>query len=191
MANEHGPARAHDDIGEMWRQQPRQSQAVTPEDVRRRAEHFDRKVSGWQLMTTVMVALLVVKNVWEVWIDTDLVERAGDVLMLTALVSMVYRFWRHSRADRVPSTLGRVSCIEHYRAQLLRQRELSHDGWTYILPFVPGIGLVILARAFEGRPPAQVAALIALAFIMFGAVLWIIARGRRRIEREIAAIAGE
>jgi hypothetical protein len=33
--------------------------------------------------------------------------------------------------------------------------------------------------------------LIALAIIMFAVVLWIIARGRRTIEREIAALAGE
>ena len=31
-------------------------------------------------------ALLLVKNVWEVWVDTDVVERAGDLLMLLALL---------------------------------------------------------------------------------------------------------
>jgi hypothetical protein len=140
---------------------------------------------------TLTVALMIVKNVWEVWVDTDVLERGGDCLMLLALLFIVYRFWRHSRAEVVPSTLGLASCIEHYRARLLRQRELSRDAWAFILPFVPGFGLIIVGRAFEGRPASQVALLIAVAVAIFAAVLWTIARGRRTIEREIDALTGE
>jgi hypothetical protein len=74
---------------------------------------------------------------------------------------------------------------------LLRQRELSRDAWAFILPFVPGFGLIIVGRAFEGRPTSQVALLIAVAVGIFAAVLWTIARGRRTIEREIDALTGE
>jgi hypothetical protein len=84
-----------------------------------------------------------------------------------------------------------MNCIEHYRARLLREHELSHDAWAYVLPFVPGFGVIILARAFHGRPLSQVAILTALAISMFVVVLWIIARGRRTIEGEIAALEGE
>jgi cbb3-type cytochrome oxidase subunit 3 len=186
MANEHEP-----DFGRMWQQQPRRDQAMPVEEVRRRAAEFDAKVERWKLVGAVTVALLIVKNIWEVWVDTDMLERAGDALMVLALVFIVYRFWRHSRPERVPSTLGRMSCVEHYRAKLVRERELSHDAWAYVLPFVPGFGVIILPRAFQGRTSSQVAVLIALAIIMFAVVLWIIARGRRTIEREIAALAGE
>lgn len=186
MANEQDSG-----IGQMWRQQPKREPAMSLDEVRRRAAVFDQKVERWTLVGGVTVGLLIVKNVWEVWVDTDLLERAGDLLMLLALLFIAYRFWRHSRGDIFPSTLGRVSCIEHYRARLLRQRDLSRDVWAVILPFVPGFGLIIVGRALEGRPPLQVAALIAVAFAMFAGVLWTIVRGRRTIEREIAAIAGE
>jgi hypothetical protein len=175
----------------MWRQQPRQDQAMPVEEVRRRAAAFDANVERWKLVGALTVALLIVKNIWEVWVDTDVLERAGDALMVLALVFIVFRFWRHSRLERVPSTLGRMSCVEHYRARLVRERELSRDAWAYVLPFVPGFGEIILSRAFQGRPSSQVAVLIALAIIMFAVVLWVIARGRRTIEREIEALAGE
>lgn len=186
MANKQEP-----DFGQMWRQQPRQEQAMPVEEVRRRAAELNARVERWKLVGALTVALLIVKNIWEVWVDTDMLERAGDALMVLALVFLVFRFWRHSRPERVPSTLGRMSCVEHYRARLLRERELSHDAWAYVLPFVPGFGVIVLSRAFQGRPSSQVAVLIALAIIMFAMVLWVIARGRRRIEREIAALAGE
>jgi hypothetical protein len=186
MANQHEP-----DIGQMWRQQPRQEPTMPLEEVRRRAAGFEVKVERWKRVGGLAVALLLIKNLWEVWVDTDVIERAGDFLMLLALLVIVYRFWRHSRAEVAPSTLGRASCIEHYRARLLRQRELSRDAWGFVLPFIPGFGLIILARAFEGRPPLHVAALIALAITLFASVLWTIARGRRTIERDITALVGE
>jgi hypothetical protein len=186
MANEHEP-----EFGQMWRQQPRHEPAMPVEEVRRRVREFDAKVERWKLVGAVTVTLLIVKNIWEVWVDTDMLERAGDALMVLALVFIVYRFWRHSRLERVPSTLGRMSCVDHYRARLVRERELSHDAWAYVLPFVPGFGVIILSPAFQGRTSSQVAVLIALAVIMFAVVLWTIARGRRTIEREIAALAGE
>ena len=51
--------------------------------------------------------------------------------------------------------------------------------WTFVLPFVPGFGLIIFGRALEGRPASQVVALIVVAVAMFVGVLWTIARGVR------------
>jgi hypothetical protein len=182
MANNREP-----DMGQMWRQQPQERSAMTLEEIKTRAGAFEHTVKQWRLVGGLTVALLVVKNAWEVWIDTDVIERAGDLLLLLALLYVVYRFFSHVRAS-APAVLGRTTCREHYRAQLVRQRELSRDGWKYILPFAPGFGLIIVGRAFEGRPASQVAMLIGIALAIFAGVLWVIARSGRRLEREIAAL---
>ncbi len=183
MANEHEP-----DIEQVWRQQPPARQTMSIEEVRMKAKEFDSKVKRWREVTGLLFALLLVKNAWEVWVDTDVVERSGDLLMLLALVYIVYRFWRHVRAEAVPSALGLTNCAEHYRSRLMRQRDLSRDGWKFILPFVPGFGLIVFARALEGRPASQVVTLIVVAGALFAGVLWTIARGARKLEREIAAL---
>ena len=108
--------------------------------------------------------------------------------MVLALLFCGYRFGWHARTHVVPSTLGLTNSDEHYRAQLVRQRELSHDGWKFVLPFAPGFGLIIFARALEGRPASQVVALIVLAVATFVGVLWKIDRSARKLEREIAAL---
>ena len=183
MANDHEP-----DIEQVWRQQPSGKQTMSLEEIRMKANEFDLKVKRWREVAGVMFALLLVKNAWEVWVDTDIVERSGDLLMFLALVYIVYRFWRHVRAEAVPSTLGLTSCVDHYRSRLMRQRDLSRDGWKYFLPFAPGFGLIIFGRALEGRPASQVAALIVGTVVLFIGVLWVIARGARKLEREIAAL---
>lgn len=183
MANDHEPPIEH-----VWRQQPRERETMSVEAIRAKAREFDMKVRRWSVVSSLTFALLLAKNVWEVWVDTDVVERAGDLLMVFALLSVVYLFRRHVRAHVAPSTLGLTNCVAHYRSQLMRQRDLSRDGWKYFLPFVPGLGLIIVGRALEGRPASQVVILTAFAMMMFVAVLWVTIRSTRKLEREIAAL---
>lgn len=183
MANDHEP-----EIGQLWRQQPKEEHAMSLEEVRNRARAFDTRVQRWRAIGGVMVALLIAKNVWEVWTDTELLERSGDALMLAALVYIVFRFLRHARAEIAPSTLGVTSCVAHYRSRVMRERDLSRDGWKFILPFVPGFGLILVGRAMQGRPASQVAVLIVLAVAMLAGVLWVIARSGRQLERELAEL---
>jgi TRAP-type uncharacterized transport system fused permease subunit len=179
------------DMGQLWRQQPQERSAMALEEIRIKAREFDASVQRWRLVGGLMVAVLLAKSAWEVWVDTYLVERWGDALILFALVYLVYRFVRRARAETAAATLGRASCLEYYRAQLVRQRGLSREGWKYILPFAPGVGLMVFGRALEGRPAGQVACLIVFALVLFAGVLWVIARGARTLEREIAALDGE
>lgn len=183
MANDHEPA-----IGQLWRQQPQEKQTMSLDEIRTRAREFEMSVQRWRLVGGVTVALLLAKNVWEVWTDTELLERAGDLLMLAALVYIVFRFLRYARAETAPSTLGVTSCVEHYRSRVRRERDLSREGWKFVLPFVPGFGLILVGRAMQGRPASQVAALIVIAFAMLAGVLWVIARSGRQLERELAEL---
>ena len=182
MANEHEPG-----MRQIWRQQPGRHD-VRVDEIRSKARAFDARVQRWNRIGGLTFALLIVKNVWEVAVDADVIERSGDALLLAGLLYVAYRFIRHARATTRPAALGETPCVDHYRAQLLRQREMSRHGWTYILPFVPGIGLIIVGRAFEGRPPTQVGALIVFSFVLFAGVVWVIARGTRTLEREVAAL---
>ena len=185
MANEHEPG-----MRQIWRQQPGRHD-VALDEIRTKAKEFDARVQRWNLVTGLTLALLIAKNVWEVIVDVDLIERAGDSLLLVALVYVVLRFIGHARVTTAPAALGHTNCVDYYRAQLVRQREMSRDGWKYILPFVPGFGLIIAGRALQGRPSSQVAALIIFAFALFAGVVWVIARGTRKLEREIAALESQ
>jgi hypothetical protein len=183
MTNDHEP-----DVGQLWRQQSQTGHSLSLDEIRMKARDLDAKVRQWNLVGGLMCALLLVKNAWEIWVDTDLLERAGDSLMFVALVYVIYQFGRYARTETAPATLGRASCAEYYRARLVRERNLSREGWKFVLPFVPGVALIVLGRFFQGRPPAQVAFLIAFAVVLFGGVLWVIARRTRRLEQEIAAL---
>ena len=183
MASDHEP-----EIGHLWRQQPRESTPVTLDEVRARASAFDRRVQRWRLTSGVLFALLIAKNAWEVWVDIDALERAGDLLLLIALVYVAYWFRRHARAETTPAALGRATCIEHYRSRLVRQRDLSRDAWKWVLPFVPGIGVSLLGGLMGPRSAGQIGVLLGVAAAIFALVFWMNARTARQLERELAAL---
>jgi len=56
----------------------------------------------------------------------------------------------------------RTSCIEFYRAGLVRQRDPSKDAWGYLLPFVPGMALGTLDGVLEARPLSQKVMLVTI-----------------------------
>jgi hypothetical protein len=161
------------------------------DEIRTRATGFDWKVKRSNVIGGIVIAVLLAKNVWEVWVDVDAIERVADLLVLIALCYVVYRLRRYSRADSAPETLGLTTCIEHYRSRLMRQRDLSRDSWKWVLPFVPGIGLNLLGGLMETRTAPQIVTLIVLGVATFAGVLWINARTARQLEREIAALGGE
>lgn len=179
------------EIGQMWRRQPQEGPKMSQEEIRTKAREFDRRVKRWKVVGGITFALLLAKNVWEVWVDTDLIERVSDLLLALALLYVAFWFRGHVRAETTPATLGLTNCVEHYRSRLARQRDLSRDSWKWVLPFVPGIGLNVLGGMLETRSMSQMVTLVVLSVALFAGVLWVNARTARQLEREIAALESQ
>jgi hypothetical protein len=122
----------------------------------------------------------------EVWLQEAVLERAGDLLVMAALVYVAYRY-RTQRLAAPPVVLGRTNCLEFYRAELVRQRDLAKDSWGFLLPFVPGVTLAVFGRGFENRPTGQIIAIVVLGVALFLGVAWWNAHTARKIQNEIDA----
>jgi hypothetical protein len=171
----------------LWKQQMREEPIVPLDDTRAKAERLDAKTKRWRVLTVGLFILLLIKSGVEVWIQTETLERAGDLLIMAALVYVAYRYrtWRQAAP---PAALGRTSCADFYRAELVRQRDLSKDSWGYLLPFAPGVTLALVGSALEERPATHVIALVTLSVGLFLGIAWWNARTVRRFQREIDAI---
>jgi hypothetical protein len=156
-------------------------------DIRIRAERFDARTRRWRIATVGLLVLVLVWEAWQVWTQEEMLERAGDLLTIAAFVYVAYRFRkRHLAAP--PVTLGRTNCVDFYRAELVRQRDLSRDSWGYLLPFVPGVALALFGGGLEDRPVGQLIALVAFGVALFVGVAWWNARSARKLQNEIDAL---
>jgi hypothetical protein len=172
------------DIQRLWRDPPREEHAMSIDDIRSKAERFERKVRRWNLVGGVAFVLVIVAEALEVWIHPNLLQRVGDVLSSAALLYVIYRFRPYAAVQAMPAGLGLTSSVDFYRKQLVRQCDLAGNPWRYLLLFIPGMGLILLGRALE-RPPAQTAAIAAFGVALFLGVVWLERRTARQLQREI------
>ena len=174
------------EVWTLWQEQAAED-PVPRDEIRTKAERLDAKTRRRRVVTALLFILLLIMGALEVWVQTETLERAGDLLLMAALVYIAYRY-RKLRLAAPAVALGRTNCREFYRAELVRQRDLSKDSWGFLLPFVPGIGLALLASGFENRPVSQHVALVACGVALFLGIAWWNAHAARKLQKEIDAL---
>jgi hypothetical protein len=172
------------DILRLWQQEAREEQMMPLDQIRTKAERLDMNTRRWRVATALLFILVVIWEAWQAWTHPEMLERAGDLLTIAAFVYMAYRF-RRDRGAAPAVALGTTNCVEFYRAELVRQHDLSKDSWGYLLPFVPGVSLALVGRSLGVRSTSQIIALVAFGVALFLAAAWWNARTARRFQHEI------
>jgi hypothetical protein len=117
----------------------------------------------------------------------DPIAQAGAWLIVLGTVFVAWQL--HSRASAIAPPEGMMPILAHQRAQLTRQRDaLASVGLWYLAPFVPGLGLMILAPGIRhGLGTLDAGAWIALAvnIAMFGGIWWLNRRAALMLQRAI------
>ena len=173
-----------DNIRRMWHEQPRQEDAMSVNEIRARAQRFERRVRRNNVLTALLVIVIVGVELRQISVEPELLERVGDSLTIAAFVYLAYWYRRYAFGQTAPAGPAMTQSVDFYREQLARQRDLSDHPWGYLLPFVPGVGLSLFGRALD-RPPAQNAAIAVLAVALFIGTAWWHKRSARRLQREI------
>jgi hypothetical protein len=176
---------SENDVRRLWKEQPRKEPAMTTHEIREKARRFQRSVWRGNVIAGVLFLLLFIKNGWEAWISEDILVRLGHVLIMAAFAYVAYRYRQYGRALPPAAVLGSTSSVDAYRAQLVRQRDMTSGGWRYFLSFAPGLFLIVFGSASESRSTSQVVVLVVLAVALFAGCAWVNARSVRRLEREV------
>jgi hypothetical protein len=172
------------DIQRLWRDQPREEQAMSIDDIRSKAERFDRKVRRRNIFAAVLFIVLILLEAWQVWRQPELLERAGDLLTIAAFIYVAWRFRGYVTTQAMPAGLGRTSSVDFYRQQLMRQRDLAGHPWRYFAAFIPGLALSLFAHAVN-RSPVQNVMIAAFGAALFVTVAWVTSLTARKLQREI------
>jgi hypothetical protein len=172
------------DIQRLWHDQPREEHVMPIDEIRSRAERFNQKVRRWGVSGGVLFVLIIVVEGWQVWRETELPERVGDLLTVAALIYWAYLARPYMTTQAMPSGLGLTSSVDFYRTQLARQRDLASHPWRWLVLFVPGVGLSLFGDALS-QPVAQTAAIAAFGVALFLWAAWVNGRTARKLQREI------
>jgi hypothetical protein len=129
------------------------------------------------------------------WESSDPVTQAGALLVAAGALSIMGTLWRRGGVAPMPPEAVAQQCLAWRRQELERQRALLAGVWRWYLgPLVPGLGLLLLARALQADGPGELAAVGAVALLcalLFGGVGRMNRAAARSLEAELAALREE
>jgi hypothetical protein len=148
---------------------------------------LERRVQRRNLAEYAAALIVVAFVLRSVWIASSGVLAVGGTALLAGIAYVTYRLHAFGSARTMPSDLATGSCVEFHRAELERQRDLLQNVWTwYLLPFWPGIGLILIGATME-RPDRWPFALgtAVLAVLMAFQIAWMNKRSARTLQEMI------
>jgi len=185
MPNESLP----DDIRSVWQNQPVENTPMPLEEIRRKAQAFEKRISRRNLREYAGAAIGIAWYTFYIFKFHSLVIRAGSVLVIAGVLYVVVQLYRRASSGNLPADLGVAASIEFHRRELVRQRDLLRSVWRwYIGPIVPGL-IVFSVGSIPPHSPVWVYFMLFLFFLVtLGGIVWLNHRGAIRLDRQIAEL---
>jgi hypothetical protein len=182
---------ADGDLQGLWQGQPPEGFRMSAEDVRRRADAFERTIE-WRNAREYVAALIAAVCFGVIgWRTTDALVRASTILTVAGLACVVLHLRARGAARRPPAELGQTSGVEFLMRELARQRDLLRGVWRwYLAPPLPGMALYFaaVARTNPGAPRWALAFPAAAVLLVFAGIWWMNARAAAGLQRQIDEI---
>jgi hypothetical protein len=173
----------------IWQSQPVEDVKMSAEVIRKRANKFEKKIL-WRnvgeyaggLVTAVPLAYFFAKA-------DQVLFRIAFGLFIAGMAWVAFQLHRKGSAKRMPTALGTSSCLQFFRAELERQRDVVSNVWPwYLAPLVPGFVVYTVAYTLASPSPASwagLALLDAIVAALFVAVWKMNQRAARCLQRMI------
>jgi len=182
MENELPP----DNLKSLWQNQSVETVQMSLEQVRQKAESFQKKIRNRNLREYVAAAFVFAGSGYFLWRFPELRLAVG--LLLAGTIYVLYQLHTRGAAKSVPESLALNTCLAFHRRELERQRDLARDVWKwYLLPVVPGLLAVVAVPLLHSPPEEWIRAwpFFLLWPTLFYAIWRLNKRGANKLQRQI------
>jgi hypothetical protein len=182
------------DLRSLWRTMPVETVTVSMEEMRAKAEGFQKRIRRRNFIEYAATLIVVVVLSWY----ATLPSRAGLLwpvshgFIIVGMLIVALNLYLRGRAAAPPAEASAQSLIDFQRAELTRQRDALRTVWLwYILPVVPGIILWFIAIGIDMTARNPERALIALSgaaivvVLVFVIIILLNLLGAARLQRMI------
>jgi len=176
-----------DDIRRLWKSQADDPPGVSLEIVQTRSRVLERRVHRRNIGEYAAALVVFAFVLPRIWTASNGVLAAGGTVLLAGITYVMYRMHAFGSARTMPADLAVRSCVEFHRAELERQRDLLQNIWTrYLLPFWPGMGLILIGSTLEHpeRWPFALGTAV-LAVLMAFQIAWMNKRSAKTLQEMI------
>jgi len=184
-----------DVIRELWQRQSGSSFSMEPDEIQRRLSRLQADLRDVQMVVYIFCpGMAIWFAYWLTFTTQPIITRAGLLLLVLGMSFWVGQFWLYSR-DRQKALVnsnvaGQTSCLEFYRAELVRQRDFHRGGWFWWRLFAMYSGLFLGGWApldHQATFRSRVINLIVVS-ILAALTVWLSYRKSRKLQRQIDAV---
>lgn len=139
-------------LEQIWQSQPVEGMKMSADVIRLRATKFERKISRRNLNESVGGILAIGGFLYFFVTTHDIALRVTWGLFIAGMIWIIISLHLKGTPRTMPSAMGSSSCLEFFRSELARQRDLIKNVWPWHLaPLVPGYVALNVAYALAFR----------------------------------------
>jgi hypothetical protein len=183
--NEHA---GNDALRQAWAAQPVAGTAPSLAQLKTKARRAQRSVALRNALEYAAVLSVVIAGGAMVVEEGPLLMRISALLMVAGMLYLVAQLHGRASARKPPRDGTAIDYLDFLQLELARQQRAARSAWRwYLLPFVPGSMVFLLASAVEEPEYPWVGMLAGFAILLVGVHLLNVFRARR-IGRRLAAL---
>jgi Flp pilus assembly protein TadB len=163
------------EIHALWQDQPTEAQPMDIEKIRKKAGEFQTTIRNRNIREYVVGAMVACFFARDFLAATRPLPRLAFAMLVLGTVYACWQLHRRGSAETCPPSETPPLFIRFHRDQLLRQRAALRRVWAwYIAPFIPGMIVLFLARAQQGRAQTAAAGVAVVAILCV--IVWYVNR---------------
>jgi hypothetical protein len=180
-----------DDLRSVWQCQTVEHTVMSLDKIRERARKYQGKIrfrNSLEYAAVVFITLFFGRTIRTVH---HLVMQVGAGLCIAGGWYMAWQLYKRGAARAVPADLAAATCLGFHRGELVRQRDLLRDSWSWYLgPLIPGLVVLTLGAGLANPGHLQRAWTFVGGYSVLAAGAFLIVRryhlrGVRRLQTQI------
>ena len=179
----------------LWQEQGGSAFSMEPDEIQKGLSRLKAEFRDVEIVVYALCpGLAIWFAYWLTFTTQPIVTRAGLLLLVLGMSFWVGQIWLYNR-DRQKALVnsdaaGQTSCLEFYRAELVRQRNFNRGGWLWLRLLALYSGLFLCGWApldHHATLQARVTGLITIS-ILAALSVWLGYRKSRKLQQQIDGI---
>jgi len=143
---------------EIWQSQPVEGIKMSAAAIRQRAGKFESRIQWRNIREYVGSSIAAVLFAYFFAKTHDPLFRIAYALFIAGLGWVVFQLHRKGSSRSMPAAMGTSTCLQFFRAELERQRDVVKNVWPwYLAPLVPGFAVLTVGYVRSLPYPAGLA----------------------------------
>lgn len=177
-----------EDLRDIWQNQETEVMKLSIAELRAKAMKFQKGIRLRNLREQVACIFVIISFAGAYRMIPLTIPRISFALIIAGTVYVAWYLQARGAAPALPAEMGRSNCIDFYRRELEKQRDLLRNVWKWYLgPLIPGMALFVSWSIVIARPERRWFPIAFAAFcaVVFWGIGWLNDRGARHIDRQI------